>query len=549
MKGQLVSSKVLIQVMMLLCSVTSCLRVEAENAQKGRWELLLENAGVCAMHMALTQANKVLIFDQTLAGPSKIRRTDPPCNNNRSKSAKEDCWAHSVEYDIATNKVRPLHLVTDTWCSSGSFVSNGTLVQTGGWNTGNQITRYFTPCSNMSCDWIESRTRLSSPRWYASDQILPDNRVIVVGGRRSTSYEFVPKRRPEEGVFQLPFLVQTTDAKENNLYPFLHLSSDGNLFIFANRDSILLDYTHNRVVRTFPRMPGGGARNYPSSASSVMLPLDYSDKFQRVEVMICGGAAEGAYEMAHQDQTFLLALNSCGRMEITSQNPFWRMEEMPGPRIMGDMIILPNGEILIINGAQNGTAGFEHARGPVTNGWLYRPEAPEGKRFTVLAASTIPRMYHSTAIVLPDGRILVAGSNSNYGYHFHGVPFPTELRVEAYIPYYLHPHYDRRRPKITFLSAREIQYGGRFIVRFSLILRPSPNVLFHAYAPPFTTHTVAMNQRMLSLAATKIVKGAKGYVVGLTAPPSPVAAPSGYYLLTVVNAGIPSEAEWIRFIN
>ncbi|KAH9312845.1 hypothetical protein KI387_027880, partial [Taxus chinensis] len=508
--------------------------VRGHQLLKGRWDLLFENAGVSAMHMTLLHTNKVLIFDQTLAGPSQITRTDPSCSKT-SSPATEDCWAHSIEYDIASNTVRPLHVVTDTFCSSGSFASNGTLVQTGGWSNGDRVTRYFTPCTDSSCDWVESPTLLSSRRWYASNQILPDDRIIVVGGRRSFNYEFVPKR-PGEGAFQLPFLVKTNAVdEENNLYPFTHLSSDGNLFIFANRDSILLDYNKNQVVRAFPAMPGGGARNYPSSGSSVMLPLDSANNFQRVEILICGGAPDGAFKKATFNQTFVEALKSCGRIEITSQNPQWQMEDMPGPRVMNDMLILPTGEVLIINGAKQGTAGWQSATEPALSPFLYRPAEALGNRFRVLAPTKIPRMYHSTANVLPDGRVLVGGSNSNFGYRFSGVAFPTELRMEAYIPYYLHSSYDLKRAAIISISSREIKYGSKFIVRFSLQRRPSSSIRFHVYAPPFTTHTWSMNQRMLSLAASAIVKGSGGYIVGLTAPPSPVAAPSGYYLLTIVN--------------
>jgi hypothetical protein len=47
---------------------------------------------------------------------------------------------------------------------------------------------------------------------------------------------------------------------------------------------------------------------------------------------------------------------------------------------------------------------------------------------------------------------------------------------------------------------------------------------------------------MLSLAAIAVVKDKDGYSVGLTTPLSAVAAPSGYYLLTIVNGGVPNKA-------
>ncbi|GLJ08352.1 hypothetical protein SUGI_0086980 [Cryptomeria japonica] len=534
----------LIQVLViLLCSLDA----RGDPLYQGKWELLLENAGVSAMHMMVLHTNKVLIFDQTFAGPSQIRRTDPPCNS-RSPPASQDCWAHSVEYDIASNQVRPLHVVTDTWCSSGAFTSNGMLVQLGGSHDGENITRYFTPCYHSACSWVESTVHLAAPRWYASSQILPDDRVMVVGGRSQFNYEFIPKRANGEGVFSLPFLAQTTDIEENNLYPFLHLSSDGNLFIFAHRDSILLDYKNYRVLKNFPTMPGGGSRNYPSTGSSVMLPLSAADNFHRVEIIICGGAPKGTFRAA-MAKNFRVVFKSCGRLVITSPNPVWQMENMPGRRILSDMLILPTGDIILINGAQLGSAGYQCARSPVLSPFLYKPAEPVGKRFTVLAPARIPRMYHSTASVLPDGRVLVAGSNPNYGYHFSDVPFSTELRVEAYIPYYLDPYYDSKRPTIHSISERTIRFGSNFTVGFSLPVQPKSSAFrFHAYAPPFTTHSFSMNQRMLSLRAA-ISVSRYSYSATLTAPPSPVAAPSGYYMLSVVNGDVPSKAEWIRFVN
>ncbi|GLJ08374.1 hypothetical protein SUGI_0087480 [Cryptomeria japonica] len=550
-----------VKVVAVLLVITSSCWGRKEKDLQGRWELLLENAGIAAMHTIVMHNNKVIMFDRPNHG-SNITRTSPPCTNVRPPlPIDSDCWAHSIEYDIATNKVRPLHILTDTWCSSGALSSNGTLVQTGGWGPAGAFNvRYYTPCSDGTCDWVESVTeKMLGPRWYASDQILPDNRIIVVGGTDNQfNYEFVPKRSGE-GLFDLPFLNQTNDFEQNNLYPFLHLSSDGNIFIFANRDSILLDYKNNKVIRTFPTMPGGGARNYPSTGSSVMLPLDFSNGFKTVEIMICGGAPVGSFSRSEANkksngQVYLEALKSCGRMEITSENPVWEMEDMPGPRVLNDMIILPTGEILIINGARNGSAGWQDARIPVLNPWLYRAENPAGKRFTVLAPSTIPRMYHSTANLLPDGRILAAGSNANDNYTFtDDVYSKTELRVDAYSPYYLDPVYNRIRPNITYVKPwAAIPYGSEFLVNFTVSGKLSSDVRFHVYAPPFTSHSWSMNQRMLSLAAASpIVKekksGKRFYWVVLTAPPSPVAAPSGFYMLTIVNGGVPSQAQWIHF--
>ena len=111
---------------------------------------------------------------------------------------------------------------------------------------------------------------------------------------------------------------------------------------------------------------------------------------------------------------------------------------MPSPRVMGDMMILPTGDVLLLNGAKRGCSGWGFAREPNLIPAIYHPKARLGNRFRVLEASTIPRMYHSSSVVLPDGKILVAGSNTNNGYVYNAM-FPTELRVEKFSPPYLDP--------------------------------------------------------------------------------------------------------------
>lgn len=93
------------------------------------------------------------------------------------------------------------------------------------------------------------------------------------------------------------------------------------------------------------------------------------------------------------------------------------------------------------------------------------------------------------------------------------------------------------------------RYGEEFRVLFWLERRPSDDLQFTVYPPPFTTHSMSMNQRLLRLRARRVERLAGGWVsVVLEAPPSPNVAPSGYYLLTIVNGGVPSVSQWLRFI-
>ncbi len=258
-------------VLALLSSADNVLQVSMGVAADS-WELLIENAGVSAMHMTLAHTNKVIMFDRTDYGPSEIKLANGFCRRDpRDLALQVDCWAHSIELDLATNRIRPLTVLSDTWCSSGAWQADGILTQTGGWNDGGTTMR--TIGSDGNNDWREFPNTLAVARWYASDQILPDQRVIVVGGRRQFNYEFLPKGGGGGGAIRFPFLEETNDpGAENNLYPFTHLSPDGNLFVFANQDSILLNYDKGEVVKRFPTL-NGGPRNYPSSGSSVLLPI------------------------------------------------------------------------------------------------------------------------------------------------------------------------------------------------------------------------------------------------------------------------------------
>jgi len=95
------------------------------------------------------------------------------------------------------------------------------------------------------------------------------------------------------------------------------------------------------------------------------------------------------------------------------------------------MVNLPDGTFMIMNGAQEGVAGFGLAGNPNLNALLYDPTLPVNQRISILNNTIVPRMYHSEAILLPDGNVLVSGSDPQ-------TPgFDEETRIERYIPPYL----------------------------------------------------------------------------------------------------------------
>ncbi|KAJ8768785.1 hypothetical protein K2173_023689 [Erythroxylum novogranatense] len=527
-------------------------REKAGNTKKyrGRWELVSKNSGVSAMHsILLPKVNKVLMYDATIWLISNVKLPGGECRILNNKTGEKDCWAHSVLYDIETSKLEPLMLHTDTWCSSGGLTLDGDFVSTGGYQGGANTVRYLSTCKD--CTWREYPPALAAPRWYSTQAELEDGGFIVVGGRDAFSYEYIPPEgKSNAKPYFFEFLRQTSNKEENNLYPFVYLNTDGNVFIFANSRSVLLNPKSNKIVREFPELPGGH-RNYPASGMSAILPITLTANNPKVvpaEVLICGGSAhEDSYSKAEK-HIFYSALRDCGRLKITEKNPDWERELMPTPRIMGDMIILPTGHVLVLNGAMRGASGWGFAREPNLAPVLYNPKAKLGKRFRKLTASSIPRMYHSSSVLLPDGKVLVAGSNTNNGYIYDAM-YPTELRVEKFSPPYLDPQLVDNRPQIQADNTdKKLSYGKIFKIRFTSKgsnLQKS-DIMVTIYAPAFTTHGVSMNQRLILLHVVEVKnKGSFSEILTL-APPSGAVAPRGYYMLYVVHKEVPSVSIWVQ---
>ncbi|CAL5031229.1 unnamed protein product [Urochloa decumbens] len=552
------------------------------SAAGGRWELLQDSVGVSAMHMQLLHNDRVILFDRTNAPSNLTFPAGHPCRQNpRDQWFKNttDCTAHSVEYDVASNTFRALSVFTDTWCSSGYVDPDGTLVQTGGWGEGIRKVRLMPACaagpdtSTGACDWSEKPTDpdvLAAGRWYATNHKLPDGSAIIVGGRDQPNYEFYPKAADGSSdttaLTPLQFLSETS---ENSfyLYPFVHLNVDGNLFIFSNNRAILFDYKTGggRVVRSYPTLGDGAPRTNPNAGSSVLLPL--KPNATEAEVLVCGGAPASSNEAVEKRRQFPPALSTCGRIKITDPSPSWAVEAMPSPRVMGDMILLPNGEVLIINGATDGVAGWDKANTFNPTAVIYRPDLPAGSRFEAQTAAAAgatprPRMYHASAVLLRDGRVLLGGSNPHEFYEFGGnVKFPTEISLEAFSPGYLDASNDQRRPSIVLdpslgaaPPAVSVGYGDQMAVAFRVAVR-DPVVSVTMVAPSFTTHSYAQNQRLLFLEA-QVNKAQLPWIGGAVLPtdayvasvtmPTRVLAPPGYYMLFVVNGRIPSKGIWVR---
>ncbi|KAL0094104.1 copper radical oxidase [Phycomyces blakesleeanus] len=486
--------------------------------------------GVAAMHAVLLNEKTVLIID-------KAEWNEAQFDSGQS--------AYSVQYDLETNDYRALPLETNTFCSAGGFLSNGTFISTGGgekrgrtWKaeSGWQSIRHFTPCTDNTCEWSEYKTGLmQNNRWYPTVEQLPEGDIIIVGGSTKgtafnrdeinvPSYEFWPPR--SGGEIHLPFLEETMPY---NLYPFVFLLPDGNLFMFANNQSMIFDYHNNRVVKKLPDIPGT-PRSYPLTSGAVMLPLDPANNYN-VEILICGGS-ENRKNNAKADDT-------CGRINLGDENPQWEMDTFVHPRLMPDGVILADGTTLWVNGCQRGWAGYNNRNhDPTFDPIIYDQDKKLGNRWTTgLANTDIARMYHSVALTLPDGRVWIAGSN-NVDPPDLLAEYPTEFRVEYFSPPYLFK--GSVRPLISNVP-KVVTYGEKFNILLNLgtLAEENPVMKVAILRTGFSTHSMHMSQRYVIL-NHKVSDDMQS--IEIEAPPRATIFPPGSGFLYVLCNGVPAKA-------
>lgn len=200
-----------------------------------------------------------------------------------------------------------------------------------------------------------------------------------------------------------------------------------------------------------------------------------------------------------------------------------------------------------------GTAGYgndswaigqSYADNPVTQPLMFDQNAPAGSRWSSdgLQPSTINRMYHSGAILLPDGAVLVAGSNPNADYNVgSGVEYPTEYRAERFYPEY----YNQRRPQPQGLPT-VLGYGGPY---FNVTLSSDDlsgnvanavNTSVVVIRTGFVTHAMSFGQRFVQLNSTYTTSSSGATLHVSQLPPNAAILAPGPALVFVVVNGVPS---------
>ncbi|KAJ7497677.1 glyoxal oxidase [Mycena latifolia] len=521
---------------------------------------LIGNTLVSAQQMFLGTLDKVFILDKV--------------ENNKAQIAGHPAWAS--EYAVGSGAQRAMDAVTNTFCAGGTALGDGTWINIGGNQAvtyggdatgdpsgggpyddpdGGKSIRELVPTDDGACEW-KLGPQMTTRRWYPTVETLQDGSAIIIGGcnnggyvndagQDNPTYEFYPSTGAP---VNSPFLSR---ALPINLYPLTWLLPSGNLLMQANRATILLDARAHKEYE-LDDMPAA-VRAYPASAGSAMLPLTPANNWTAT-VLFCGGADNDDWS-TDWDIASMPASTSCVTITPDVAGNYTKVDPLPEGRSMGNLINLPDGRVLCLNGAKTGTAGYgneswavgmSYADNPVLTPVVYDPTAPAGSRWSRagLNASTVPRMYHSSATLLPDGSVLVAGSNPNTDYNVGPtIKYPTEYRLERFYPLY----YNARRPQPVGLLS-QLSYGGpSFDVTLSSEdlggdAHNAANTSVVLIRTGFSTHGMNMGQRFVQLDATYTAYAANNtatlHVSQL--PPNPAILAPGPALLFVVVGGVPS---------
>jgi Domain of unknown function (DUF1929) len=486
-------------------------QADADDASKvGVWRILDHSSQILAVHAALLHTGDVLWFAGSGADP----------DDHEAGRFRTRVWHYP------SRRFSPPRTPIDLFCAGQTFLAGGRLLAAGG-------TRQYTPFRGIpdalvfdpeDGRWIRVR-RMLRPRWYPTLTTLGNGRVLSVSGR---GYTRALERDPEvfesgEGWRRLP------SPGLIPWYPHLFLLANGRIFYSGGQMSgnrgvrPQIWNIANGNTRVVPGLPQARIRN---QSASVLLG-DARD--QRV-MIIGGGGAEIHQHGGDDDHPFEdgdedlphVATTSCAIVDLSADRPrYRRAAALHEPRMHLNATLLPDRTVL----ANGGARVEEHRVDASLHAEIYNPRT---RRWMLGAKSRVPRLYHSTALLVPDGRVVTAGSNPR--------PKADELRIEVYTPPYL---FRGPRPQLR-LARDRVAYGGRLRATVPGAADLREINLLRAGA---TTHAFNNEQRLLGLEYDVDAPDR----VTLTFPRGRNLAPPGWYMVFAISAdGVPSVGRFVR---
>ena len=397
-------------------------------------------------------------------------------------------------WDPVTEDFTSVPSPINLFCSGHSFLPDGRLLVAGGHIGRDKGFRDITLFSTTTTSW-NSSTPMQRGRWYPTSTTMGNGDVVILTGRDELS-EFV--RLPEvwspNGV-----RVLTGADRLFPYYPRAFLAPDGRLFYAGSQlGSKWLDPSGTGRWTHGPRQLYPASRTY---GAAVM--------YEPGKIIYAGGG---------------LTSNTAEIVDLNSAAPVWQWTgSMNFPRRHLNGTVLPTGEVLATSGSSG--SGFNDYLETVHAAEVWNPATGTWR---LLASNVVDRAYHSTSILLPDGRVLHAGSGNGGG-------APGEENAEIFSPPYL---FRGPRPVISDAPS-SVRYGTSFrvgtpqaaeIAKVSLVRLGS------------TTHAFDMNQRFEWLTFVR-----QADELNISVPSNPNRTPPGHYMLFILDGdGVPSVSRIIR---
>lgn len=448
--------------------------------QAGQWTAPF-NWPIVAIHLSVLKTGEVISWD------------GPPANGGTSVTL----WnPGSGTFTSVPNSA------TNMFCDGQTILNDGRMLTAGGhadWGVGIPNADIYDPVTRL---W-SSIAPMNFPRWYPTLTTLPDGRVLSISGSDQNEDAIVPT--PE--IYNPS--TNTWTAYPNSpltvpLYPFMFVLPDGRVLEAGSVSGAAV----TEVLDLNQMQWSVVDSNVVDGHSAVM--------YRPGKIMKSGtGSVPGMGNVPAQPVTFVL--------DMTQPTPQWtETASMNFPRAYHTLTMLPDGNVLA-TGGETALDGANYANAVLqAEQW-----SPSSQSWTIMAPEQIGRLYHSTAVLLLDGRVLVAGSGR--------AGTAPQLSAEIYSPPYLF-----RGPRPTISSApSEVGYGSSFAVNTPDPASISSVSLIRLSA---ATHGFNNGQTFQSLAFQQISGG-----LSITAPANSNLAPPGYYALFIVNSsGVPSVAAVVQ---
>jgi hypothetical protein len=407
----------------------------------------------------------------------------------------------AADHEILPNTTR-----TDLFCSLQLNRSDtGEMLIFGGdnWtgadttNTGNPDINSLSPDSGT----LTTLPGLHRPRWYGTGTILPDGTMLIMGGKGGEDHPEL--WTPDRGAVLLDHL---DTSWLDWWYPHNFVLPDGRIF---GIDNLGWMYVITADLSTLTAAGRLGEDRQGLGTTAVM--------YQPGKIIQFGGSTNSS-----------VLIDMTGATPVVTPGP-----ELSSPRKWVNGTLLPDGRVLATGGADITGPGVSADIGDYAPNNAAEVWDPATNTWTVQSSGQVARMYHSTGLLLPDGRVLVSGG---------GAPGPlTNANAELFSPDYLVSASGGAtgRPTITDVSATEVVPGQTIDLGTSSSNGISAVTLVKMGS---VTHSFNMEQRFLDLPFT-----ASGGGVLATVPADEAVVTPGYYLLTVLDgAGVPSESRIVH---